>query len=203
MPTNVHITEYAPPVLRAASPASSVGTMYGEDQTSLSDLELSDGALARKYDDLLELRKPRKEEEAANIAPLLERPESGSQEEKDLYEKVLLSLRKQVRELEENELFEETLLRGSHAGLVQPPSTDDIDALMRSMMGTNVQTTGSFARRTRSSHESEPLTQGPWFKNDMKGRPPSLQDENSEADAESVYTMLGRVGKRSKRSKGP
>jgi len=82
MPATVHITEYAPPVLRAASPASSVGTVYGEDQTSLSDRELNDAALARKYEDLLELRKPRREEEEANQSPLLERPEKGSQAEK-------------------------------------------------------------------------------------------------------------------------
>ena len=82
MPTNAHITEYAPPVLRAPSPASSVGTVYGEDQTSLSDLELNDEALAKKYEDLLDLRKPRKEEEEANQSPLLERPEKGSQQEK-------------------------------------------------------------------------------------------------------------------------
>src|SRR4030081_3191991 len=121
MPTTVHITEYAPPVLRAASPASSVGTVYGEDQTSLSDLELDDAALARKYDDLLELRKPSKEEEEANQFLLLERPDKGAQAEKgtrsitvesallpklmfayfstavELYEKTMVSLRRQVR----------------------------------------------------------------------------------------------------------
>ena len=90
MPSNVHITEYAPPVLRAPSPASSVGTVYGEDQTSFSDLELSDDALAKKYEDLLDLRKPRKEEEEANQTPLLERPEKGSQQEKGITTKMIL-----------------------------------------------------------------------------------------------------------------
>jgi hypothetical protein len=84
MPSNVRITEYAPPVLRASSPASSVGTVYGEDQTSFSDLELSDDALAKKYEDRLELRKPRKEEEKTNGPVLLERQESGSKEEKGM-----------------------------------------------------------------------------------------------------------------------
>lgn len=84
MPSNVRITEYAPPVLRAPSPASSVGTVYGEDQTSFSDLELSDDALANKYEDWLELRKPRKEEEKANGPVLLERPEKGSKDEKGI-----------------------------------------------------------------------------------------------------------------------
>lgn len=84
MPSNVRITEHAPPVLRASSPANSVGTVYGEDQTSFSDLELSDDALAKKYEDRLELRKPRKEEEKTNGPVLLERQESGSKEEKGM-----------------------------------------------------------------------------------------------------------------------
>lgn len=39
-----------------------------------------------------------------------------------------------MQDLEENELFEQTLLRGSQVTLEQQPSTNDIDALMRSMM---------------------------------------------------------------------
>jgi hypothetical protein len=38
--------------------------------------------------------------------------------------------------LEENEVFEQTLLRGSQVSLEQQPSTADIDTLMRSMMAT-------------------------------------------------------------------
>ncbi|PFH49970.1 hypothetical protein AMATHDRAFT_4442 [Amanita thiersii Skay4041] len=169
MQTNIHITEYAPPVLRAASPASSVGTVYGEDQTSIADLELSDAALARKYEDLLELHKPRKEEEEANQCPLLERPEPGSQQEKELHDKVIANLRLQVREVEENDIFEQTLLRGSQVARVQPPSTDDIDKLMRSMMGTNVQSTSKFGHGGGNPTAAS-LSPGPWLKRDV---PPS------------------------------
>ncbi|KAK2465400.1 hypothetical protein APHAL10511_002754 [Amanita phalloides] len=191
MPTNMHITEYAPPVLRAPSPASSVGTVYGEDQTSLSDLELSDEALAKKYEELLDLHKPRKEEEAAILPVLLERPEKGSQEEQELYEKVMLSLRRQVRELEENDLFDQMLLRGSQAGLVQPPSTNDIDKLMRSMMGSNVQATSSFQRS-----EAVNVAPGPWLKKEFIVPPFPSTDEDSEADADLVFASLEALGKR-------
>lgn len=79
-----HHTEYASPVLRAPSPASSVGTAYAEDQTSISDSEhqLSQAAFEKKWEERLELGKPRQEEEMANISALIPRPPSGSPEEK-------------------------------------------------------------------------------------------------------------------------
>jgi hypothetical protein len=84
MPPNQHHTEYAPPVLRAPSPASSVGTAYAEDQTSFSDSEhqLSQAAFEKKWEGRLELGKPRREEEIANISPLIPRPPPGSPDEK-------------------------------------------------------------------------------------------------------------------------
>jgi hypothetical protein len=82
--SNQHHTEYAPPVLRAPSPTSSVGTTYPEDRTSFSDSEhqLGQAAFERKWEERLELGKPGREEELANISPLIPRPPSGSLEEK-------------------------------------------------------------------------------------------------------------------------
>ena len=114
----------------------------------------------------------------------------------ELYEKVMLSLRKRVRETEDNELYETMLLRGSQAGLVQPPSTNDIDQLMRSMMGSSIPTTGSFARRTWDDPGSGSLTPGPWLKKDVNVIIPFQTDEDSEADAEFVFASLGAVGRR-------
>ena len=65
---------YAPPVLRPASPASSVGTVYPDDATSLSDNEqcLSQAAFERKWEEKLGLTgEKRKEEEQAEQDPLL------------------------------------------------------------------------------------------------------------------------------------
>lgn len=77
-----HHPEYAPPVLRAPSPASSVGTTYGPDQTSFSDSEhqISQVAFERKWLAKLNLDKPRKEEEEANENPLLPRTENKDEE---------------------------------------------------------------------------------------------------------------------------
>ncbi|SRR6266542_1870286 len=71
IPTHAHITEYADPVLRPASPASSLGTAYGPDQTSFSDSELSGTAFEQKCLERLELDQPRKDELHANKDPLI------------------------------------------------------------------------------------------------------------------------------------
>lgn len=75
-PTHGHHTDYAEPVLRAPSPASSVGTSYGADQTSYSDSEfqLSQPAFERKCYELIGLSLPRKEELRADRDPLLTVP---------------------------------------------------------------------------------------------------------------------------------
>jgi hypothetical protein len=82
--SNQHHTEYAPPVLRAPSPTTSVGTAYPEDQTSFSDCEhqLSQAAFEKKWEECLGLGKPRRGEDFANISPLIPRPPTGSLEEK-------------------------------------------------------------------------------------------------------------------------
>jgi hypothetical protein len=61
------------------SPASSVGTVYGLDETAYSDSEykLSDSAFARKREEEMELYMPRKEEIEADQDPLLTIPQSG------------------------------------------------------------------------------------------------------------------------------
>ena len=46
------------------------------------------------------------------------------------------NLRAQVRKLQEDEIFERTLLQGSNIVEEQQPSSGDIDAIMRSMMGS-------------------------------------------------------------------
>ena len=71
-----HHTGYADPVLRPPSPASSIGTSYGADQTSWSDSEfqLSQPAFERKCDEVIGLHLPRKEELQADQDPLLTVP---------------------------------------------------------------------------------------------------------------------------------
>lgn len=78
-----------------------------------------------------------------------------------LYERIMRSLRYEVQQLEENELFEQTLLRGSQAALEQQPVSHDIDTLMRGMMGPTASTGYS-----RSNNRTNPhITNGPWNNN--------------------------------------
>jgi len=74
--THMHYTAYADPVIRPASPASSVGTAYGPDQTSFSDLEeqIPQPSFEQKWEELIGLHHPRKEELVADRDPLLSVP---------------------------------------------------------------------------------------------------------------------------------
>ena len=56
-------------------------------------------------------------------------------------QRVLSSLRCYVERLEENDLFEQTILRGSLITEKQPPSSGDIDTIMQSMMNLSSEPT--------------------------------------------------------------
>ncbi|KAG6844037.1 hypothetical protein H0H87_010361 [Tephrocybe sp. NHM501043] len=171
MPANQHHTEYAPPVLRAPSPASSIGTVYGEDQTSFSDCEehITQPAFEKKWEERLALNVPRPEELLADQEPLLPRHPIGSPEELQLFQQVLTNLHEMVHNLEDNELFERTLLRGSQAALEPLPSTNDIDSLMRSMMVISPPSGNATHEvnltRGRSNSRAADITHGPWVAN--------------------------------------
>lgn len=72
---------YAPPLIRPPSPASSIGTVYGQDETTLSDTELDETAFARKTADRLRLALPSESESRANRLVLL--PRHTSEEERN------------------------------------------------------------------------------------------------------------------------
>ena len=75
-------------------------------------------------------------------------------------------LRNEVRQLEENELFERTLLRGSQVALEELPSTADIDALMRSMMvAPQSNTVMPYVRQQADRNNPTGVTSGPWSVN--------------------------------------
>ncbi|RDB14531.1 hypothetical protein Hypma_016338 [Hypsizygus marmoreus] len=194
MPPNQHHTEYAPPVIRAPSPASSIGTTYGEDQTSFSDCEeqISQAAFEKKWEDRIGLGKPREEEEWANQEPLLVRPEPRSEEEHRMHERIMICLREAVQSLEDNELFERTMLRGSQAALEPQPSTTDIDTLMRSMMvAPQPSPTDGSDARGRPTHTKQPdVTNGPWTVNGYGGQDRFMK--------ESLFPSEVQTGKRSR-----
>ncbi|TFY60464.1 hypothetical protein EVG20_g7403, partial [Dentipellis fragilis] len=127
---------YAPPVLRAASPSGSINTEYGPDETSLSDMELSPGEFEGKIEAALRLHEQREQEVVAEAKPVLIPKPKTAAEEKQTFEQVMRCLRWHVQQLEENQIVENMMLRGSQAGLVAQPSSDDVGVIMASMMGS-------------------------------------------------------------------
>ena len=70
---------YEAPFVRSASPNDSLTTAYGADETSLSDLELSEDSFSTKVLDEVRIHEKREEEERAETRPLImPRPRRGS-----------------------------------------------------------------------------------------------------------------------------
>ena len=201
-PQPPHTTEYDTPVLRAASPASSVGTVYGPDQTALSDTEeqLPQLAFERKWEERLGLGMPTPEELIASESPLLSLP-NGPVEERGkcfysgvgvlmpssaLYDHVMRTLRREVQRLEENEIFEQTLLRGSQAGLEPKPSSSDIDVIIQGMM--------DHAKDSLKAGSTD-ITNGPWNYN---GKSQYMTDSCNLTNESA--TTVGKLGGKMKSS---
>ncbi|KIJ64416.1 hypothetical protein HYDPIDRAFT_132255 [Hydnomerulius pinastri MD-312] len=140
---------YASPVIRAPSPASSVGTAYGPDETAQSDSELSQEAFEQKWSAKLKLDGPKIEEELKSFSALIQPLPQNPAEEKMFFEVILRGLRSRIQHLEEEEVFQQTLRRGSQVGVGLNPSDGNIDSLMRTMMGTSL-----------SSNQQ--VSDGPW-----------------------------------------
>jgi len=154
--------QYAEPLLRAPSPSSSIGTDYGEDETSITDAQMSPEEFDALCQERLMLSMPREGETRANISPLLPKPKTP-QEERVLHMKVMHSLRAQVARLQEDEMFERTMLRGTMITEQQLPSSNDIDSIMQSMMGPSSSSRSTTAEAPSTSippplFESSPAT---------------------------------------------
>ncbi|KAL4073207.1 hypothetical protein V8B97DRAFT_198033 [Scleroderma yunnanense] len=140
---------YASPVIRPPSPASSVGTAYGPDQTSQSDIELSKEDFEQKWLGKLNLDGLTIKEEDKSRPTLIDsHPPEGSPGEKELFEGILRGLRLRVQQLEADAVFQQLLMRGSQVGLERPPSDNNINTLMCSMIPT------------QTTHSN--ISDGPW-----------------------------------------
>jgi len=178
-----HITEYDVPV-RATSPASSLGTAYPADQSTFSDTDdLSQSAFEQRCHEHLGLDLPRPEELQADLDPLLPRVNDAA-EEQELYEKVIHSLQKRVRELEENELFEQTLLRGSRIALERQPTSDNIDTLMHGLMANSADFEQSDARGK--------VLDGPWLSGTNTNNPSENEESTQTSSATDARDKKGK-----------
>ncbi|KIJ17652.1 hypothetical protein PAXINDRAFT_154258 [Paxillus involutus ATCC 200175] len=140
---------YASPVIRAPSPASSVGTAYGPDETCQSDSELSQEAFEQKWSAKLKLDSPKIEEELRSFSALIQPLPQNPTEEKMFFDMILHGLRTRIQHLEEEEILQQMLRRGSQVGLEQTPSNDNIDDLMRTMTAM-------------STGNGQQVSDGPW-----------------------------------------
>lgn len=111
------------------------------------------------------------------------------------FDRIMASLRAEVAKLQEDELFEQILLRGSKAALEAQPVTNDIDALMRSMMGPSLNISGPHMGKTdgvpKTGHE---IVNGPW---NNFGEPASRERRESLLAADSFLSGT-TAGKRSR-----
>lgn len=91
-------------------------------------------------------------------------------------DRILHNLRCHIQKLEESEIFERTLLRGSQAALEPQPTTTDIDLLMKGMMGPAMVLDSRYRKKAGMMAPSSqaPVTNGPW--NDYGVKTPNATD---------------------------
>lgn len=140
---------YASPVIRPPSPASSLGTAYGPDDTSLSDSGLSQDVFEQKWIANLGLDEPKHDEVHNSKDPLIIYP-SDPQEQKLLFEEILRGFRQRVQQLEEDEIFQQAVINGSQIGKEQLPSADNVENLIQNMIGASI------------GNETSHMQDGPW-----------------------------------------
>lgn len=129
---------YLVPDFRSPSPPTSLcSSDPGHDETTISENELDDDALARKVTDMHALNEISEEERRANEDPKLPVPTSEI-EERQLYERVRAKLRAAVEQLEEDERFEQLATRGARIETQPKPMSANLDVILQSLMGQSV-----------------------------------------------------------------
>ncbi|KAL5512769.1 hypothetical protein ACEPAG_3035 [Sanghuangporus baumii] len=126
---------YATPVLRAPSPAESINTEYGQDDSSIADAGTDDEEFARQIEEQIGLRRMTWQEAGSPKPVILPRPQKDSKEEQQLFERVMKNLREKVKEIEDEELFDSVVtLNPGPAFVPTDPTAQDVEAIMRSML---------------------------------------------------------------------
>lgn len=101
-----------------------------------------------------------------------------------IFEHVMANLRKEVRKLEEDELFERAMQQGSQVGREEQPSSNDIDVIMRSIMQPN-------------ALPADPPVDVAGFTSTLRGH--GIYEPEGETDSELAK---GRKGKTNAKGKG-
>jgi hypothetical protein len=69
-----------------------------------------------------------------------------------LFEEILRGFRQRVQQLEEDEIFQQAVINGSQIGKEQLASADNVENLIKNMMGTSI------------GNEASHIQDGPWNK---------------------------------------
>lgn len=107
----------------------------------------------------------------------------------------MANLRSEVKKLEEDEVFERTVFRDSRFTNTEQPSSNDIDAILKSMMGNLPQPSTSHLSTRSMSPPTQPETNG-----HGQGRIFGDTPSESEVEAQLSTAVTGRrpPGSRSK-----
>ena len=95
-----------------------------------------------------------------------------------IYERIMDNLRAAVASVEENELFEQTILRGSLVGLARQSTSNNIDTLMQSMM-------------PRSMTGNAPvISNGPWNRSATTNKNANSDVEGNRSATEKLRSQM-------------
>ncbi|EJC98899.1 uncharacterized protein FOMMEDRAFT_31482 [Fomitiporia mediterranea MF3/22] len=161
MPATRHTTHvvepvYATPVIRAPSPAESINTEYGRDESSVMDADVDDEEFARRTEEQIGLRRTTWAE-AGPPKPVILPRTKDAKEEQMMFERVMKNLREKVKELEDEELYDTIIQQNPGPAFFTPePSSRDIETIMRSMLPSSkpAQSSSGYPASHISDHPS-------------------------------------------------
>jgi len=126
---------YAAALAPVPSPTSSIGSRLPDDETDPDDVRLTQEEFDAKCWEALQIDEPTPEETSAMRRPLHNVGHSREPEQAaKLFPVIMQKLRTEIKKLQDNELFEQVILKGSQVGQDSLIPTGDIDAIVQSMM---------------------------------------------------------------------
>lgn len=116
--------------------------------------------------------------------------------DKVLHDRVMASLRSAVTNIKEQFIYDQILERGSMAAIEELGESNDIDALMRSMMGPSMNiNAGNSGHRPGVTTNTSTMTNGPW---NNFGQPSESERRAKLLPTNDVTLSGTTVGKRSR-----
>lgn len=145
---------YAPALVPAPSPTSSIGSRLPDDETDPDDARLTQEEFDAKCWKALRIDEPTTEEMYAIRRPVYHAGHKVDPEQAGRFAEsvtrnvsnltllsaaklvpaIMQNLRTHMKKLQDNELFEQAILKGSQVGQDSLTPTGDIDAIMQSML---------------------------------------------------------------------